>query len=238
MVKLASRGRRGRCSHGRIVSQLNRETCDEEWDHLWAQSDAWERVVSNETDLLSEESDHSWDLIQRAGKIAADDPTASFQLYLEAAEGGSTWSMVQVGWNYWTGTGVAADPDMALEYYHRAISAGSWMATLYYARLLAKLGHHDDCESTLNGGLASGFVPAYFWLGYLRYARSKTSLARREVRPLMEHAAAEGHPMAKLFLARWMALGHFGLHNIPRGWVSVVRMAIISASAERRASPA
>lgn len=146
--------------------------------------------------------------------------------------------MEKVGWHYWTGTGVAPDPDMALKYYHRAIGAGSWMATLYYARVLAELGHHDDCESTLNGGVASGFVPAYFWLGWCRYARSKTSLARREVRPLMKHAADKGHPMAKLFLARWMALGHLGLHNIPRGWVSVVRFAVSSASAERRTGPA
>lgn len=143
-----------------------------------------------------------------------------------------------VGCHYWSGTGVATDPDMALKYYHRAISAGSWMATLYYARLLAELGHHDDCESTLNGGVASGFAPAYFWLGWCRYARSKTSLVRREVRPLMEHAADKGHPMAKLILARWMALGHLGLHNIPRGWVSVVRFAAISASAERRTARA
>lgn len=215
-----------------------RETRDAEWDRLWAQSDAWERASSNQTELLSEESDQSWELIQHAGKVAEDDPAASFQLYLKAADGGSAWSMETVGWHYWTGTGIAADPDMALKYYHRAIGAGSWMATLYYARLLAELGHHDACESTLNDGVASGFIPAYFWLGWSRYMRSKSSLARREVRPLMEHAAEEGHPMAKFFLARWMARGYFGLHNIPRGWASVVRLAVSSAAADRPTAPA
>lgn len=220
-----------------MVSQLTCAKCDMEWDRLWAHSDAWERDISNETELLSEETDDSWDLIQRAGR-AGDDPAASFQLYLEAAEGGSAWSLERIGWHYWTGTGVAADPNMALKYYHRAIGAGSWMATLYYARLLAELGRHDDCETTLNGGVASGFVPSCFWLGWCRYARSKTPRTCREVRPLMEHAADQGHPMAKLFLARWMALGHLGLHNIPRGWMAVVRFAASPVFTERRTAPA
>ena len=214
------------------------EPCDEVWDRLWAQSDAWERTISNETQLLSEESDKSWDLIQRAHQRVEDDPTASFRLSLEAAEGGSIWSMEKVGWHYWTGTGVAADPYMALKYYHRSICGGSWMATIPYARLLAELGHHDDCESTLKDAVASGFVPAYFWLGWSRYALSKTSQARREVRPLIEYAANKGHPAAKLFLVRWMAIGHLGLHHIPRGWMLLVQFAVSSAFAERRSAPA
>ena len=131
-------------------------------------------------------------MIQRAAKIEDTDPPAAFQLYLEAAEAGSTWSLEKIGWHYWTGTGVAADPQMALEYYHRAICGGSWMATIYYARLLSELGHHDDCERTLENGVASDFVPAYFWLAWFRYQQSKTTNVRREVRPLVEYAAEKG----------------------------------------------
>lgn len=125
---------------------------------------------------------------------------------------------------------------MALEYYHRAISGGSWIATIHYARLLAELGHHDDCEQTLENGVASGFLPAYFWLAWFRYQRSKTAMVRREVRPLLAHAAERGHPEAKLLLARWMMLGKLRLRDIPLG----CRLAIEGALsfAFRRDQPA
>ena len=131
------------------VGKLTCKRCDQVWDRLWAQSDAWERTTSNETQLFSEETDQCRGLVQRGSEIEDEDPIGAFRLYLEAAECGSVWSMEKVGWHYWTGTGIAADPDMALQYYHRAIGGGSWMATISYAQLLAELGHHDDCESTL-----------------------------------------------------------------------------------------
>lgn len=172
------------------------------------------------------ESDQTWDMIQRAAKIEDSDGPAAFHLYLEAAEAGSTWSLYRVGWCYWTGTGVAADPWTALDYYHRAICGGSWMATIHYARLLAELGHHEDCERSLEDGVAYEFVSAYFWLAWFRYQRSRTSETCREVRPLLEYAAEKGHPGAKVVLAQWMAIGNFGLRNVPRGICLVVREAL------------
>ena len=197
--------------------------CDRVWDRIWAQTDSWERTASSETAPHPDESGRNRNLIERAGEIAEADPATSFRLYLEAAEGGSVWAMVCVGWHYWSGNGVAADPYAALEYYHRAIAGGSWMDTIYYARLLAELERHDDCERILNEGVALGFVPAYFWLGWTRCQRSNDPRVRTKVRPLMEHAADNGHPTAKLFLARWMALGHLRRRDVPRGWVLLVR---------------
>ncbi len=192
--------------------------CDRAWDRFWAYSDDWERSVSNRDQLLSEESEQSWDLIQRAAQLDDSSPAAAFQLSLEAVEAGSVWAMEKVAWHYWTGTGVAADPYAALEYYYRAICGGSWMATLHYARLLEELGHHDHWQETLETGVACDFVPAYFWLGWFRYQHSTTTTAREDVRPLLEYAAANGHPGAKVVLARWMMRGKFGLSEIPRGF--------------------
>lgn len=196
---------------------------DDFWKALWAHSDAWERSASNEDNLLSGESDHSWAIIRRANEIEDTDPTAAFQLYLQAVEAGSTWALARIGWDYWAGSGVAADPQMAMEYFYRAICGGSWMATIYYARLLSELGHHDECERTLEDGVAADFVPAYYWLAWFRYQRSKTTKVRRkEVRPLVEYAAERGHPGAKFMLAQWMWFGKFGLRYIPRGLRLVV----------------
>lgn len=111
------------------------------------------------------------------------------------------------------------------------------MATIYYARLLAELGHHDDCERTLENGVASDFVPSYFWLAWFRYQQSKTAKVRREVRPLLEHAAEKGHPEAKFLLARWMVLGKLGLRDIPRGFSLAVQGAV-SFAFRREHAPA
>lgn len=189
--------------------------CEKFWAVHHARSDEWERDASNESALFSEESDEARDLIKRAQD---SDPSLALQFYLRAADIGSIWSLEMIGWHYWTGTGVAADLYKALEYYHRAIGRGSWMATIYYARLLAELGHYDECEQTLAEGIASDFIPSYYWSAWYRYERSPTSKVCRDVRPLLEFAAEMGHPGAKITLSRWMMLGKLGFRDIPQGF--------------------
>lgn len=189
--------------------------CEKFWAAVYARIDEWERDASNESALFSEESDEAREQIERAQN---SDASSALQLYIDAAEAGSIWSLEMVGWHYWTGTGVAVDLYKALEYYHRAIGRGSWMATVYYARLLAEIGHYDDCEQTLANGIAADFVPSYYWSARFRYERSRNSNVCRDVRPLLEFAAGKGHPGAIALLARWMMVGKLGLHNIPKGF--------------------
>ena len=203
----------------RKASVLTCRFCDPFWEWFWKKSDAWEREHSNESDLWSKETQQSRELIEQASAIEETDP-AAFRLYVEAAEIGSAWSMGRLGWQYETGTAVAPYADKALEYYHRAICAGSWMATIHYARLLEKLGHHDHCDRVLKDGVASDFVPAYFWLARLRYKRSKNGKVCRDVRPFLEYAAIRGHPGARVTHAQWMIWGRLGLREIPRGFKS------------------
>jgi len=199
--------------------------CDRFWSQLWEQSHEWERAHSNESDLRSNESDRTCELIEEACAIDETDPEGAFRLYQQAAEEGSVWSLNRVGWHYQTGIGVAPDLHKSLEYYYRATCAGSWIATIYYARLLAELGHHDQSDRVLKDGIASDFLPAYFWLAWLRYERSKSRMVCREVRPFLEYAASQGHPEAQVTLARWMAIGKFGLREIPRGSKALFRLA-------------
>lgn len=196
------------------------------WDSVWSRTDAWERSVSNEDDLLSKENDRNWDLIQRAAQNEEGEADA-FKLYLEAAHAGSVWSQEQVGCRYWTGKGVAADRYLALDYYHSAICGGSWTATISYARLLAEVGRYDECDQVLNDGVSCGFAPSYFWLAWLRYSQLKTRRTRKEVRPLLEYAANQGHPYARLLLYRWMGLGKLSLRDVPVGLILLVREALL-----------
>ena len=202
--------------------------CDRFWDKLWERSDAWERKHSNVGNLWSGESDPNRDLINQACDLQEANPAGAFHLYVNAAKAGSVWAMERVGWHYHTGTGVAEDLDKAQDHYYRAACAGSWMATIYYARLLAEIGDHDRCDQVLKDGIAADFVPAYFWLAWLRYERAKSRNLCREVRPFLEYAASQGHPGAQITLARWMTVGKFGLGEIPRGLKAVARLALRS----------
>ena len=192
-------------------------TCDAIWQSHFAQSDAWERAQSNDDELWWADSDRNRALIEEAHALQPSDPEAAFRKRLEAAEAGSPWALQEVGWHYHTGTVVAADYEPAADHYHRAICAGSWMATILYARLLADHEHVDESEQVLQDGVALDFVPAYFWLARLRYERRPTRATCRAIRPLLDYAANQGHPGAKQMLGRLMAKGKFGILAIPNG---------------------
>ncbi|HEV7660504.1 MAG TPA: hypothetical protein VGO55_11730 [Allosphingosinicella sp.] len=200
----------------RWLGMESKLSCETLWAAHWNRSNAWERANSNQDELWWSDSGRNRALIEEARTHLDADPEAAFRMFLEAAEAGSA-AMEAVGWHYDTGTVVAADFDRAADYYHRAIGAGSWMATIGYARLLAEHGHFDACENVLRDGVRLDFVPAYFWLAWLRSERAPTRATCREIRPLLDHAAEQGHPGAMLTLARLMAKGRFGILAIPRG---------------------
>lgn len=192
--------------------------CEQFWQRVQQDSDAWERAHSDDSEMRLKESENNRATLDAAAAMSKTDP-AALQLYLEAAEAGSVFAMQRVGWQYWTGTGTVRDLAKAAEYYRRAIERGSWMATIHYARLLDQLGQFESCDQVLDDGIAAGFVPAYFWLAWLRYKRSKTRQTCREVRPLLEYAAKAGHPGARYRLSQWMLLGKFGALEIFRGFL-------------------
>lgn len=208
----------------RICARLRRwlgmETeldCDALWRSHLDQCEAWEQANSNQDELWWSESGRNRELIEQAWVLRNADPEAAFRMLLEAAEAGSAWAMQSVGSHYHTGTVVAADFDRAADYYRRAISAGSWRATIAYARLLAEQGHVEECEEILEDGVRQNFVPAYFWLARLRYDRSPSRATCHEIRPLLDYAAGQGHPGAKQTLGRLMVKGKFGFFAIGKG---------------------
>jgi hypothetical protein len=79
-------------------------------------------------------------------------------------------------------------------------------------------GDFDACEEVLQDGIASDFIPAYFWLARLRFLRSGDRKTCREIRPLLEYARDRGHPGATHLLAALMLLGRFGLRQVPGGF--------------------
>ncbi len=92
------------------------------------------------------------------------------------------------------------------------------MATRYYAQLLAKHQYFAECEAVLNDGVDQDWIPAFFWLADFRLRQSRSRKTYREIQPLLEYAAEQGHPWAQLLLARLMVKGKFGFGLMLRGY--------------------
>ena len=183
---------------------------------LWRAAHDWEEEYAADWEP-AEEDDEIRDRWEEAKALLDENPAAALAIHRELAEGGSPFSMLRAGWHHETGRGTEVDAAAAEDFYRRALCAGSWKGTLYYARLLFRRGAHDKWPSTLGDGVDKGFVPSFFWLAWYSYEHSPSARTAREVRHLLEAAGEAGHPGARLALARWTALGKFGLREIPRG---------------------
>lgn len=192
--------------------------------NLWKQSEKWESAHSNEYKLWSRASDQERERLDAAATLQTTDPEAAFRMYLDLADAGVVWAMQIVAHQYAWGTIVPNDFEQAQIYYCRAIEAGSWMATLRYAWLMARQGYFEESETVLQDGVNADFVPASYWLARCRYHQSSDRKTCRVIRPLLEHAVEAGHPGAALFLARLKARGKFGFREIPRGFKEMIQV--------------
>ena len=183
----------------------------------WRELSDWECAYLSETDGFGEEPESTIHLVKLASDLHDHDAASAFQLYREAAAAGSALAIEVLGWYHETGKVVPVDLAEAERTYHRAICAGSWSATLRYAKLLARREDLAGCESVLRDGAELEFIPAFFWLAWYRYKWRPTRATAREIAPLLEHADARGHPMARKFLGALMLRGKFGIRQIPNG---------------------
>ncbi len=185
------------------------------WGQTWAKLKAWEREHSNLAAIWDGE-DYK-DRIQEAFSLWPDDRRAAFQIYFELAELGSVWSMRELGRCYARGLGVAEDHEQAEVWLRRAADGGYQLAILSLADLSASSGDIPTAESILAKSVADGWTPACFWLARYRLKYSPTRSTYAAVRPLLDAAAQEGHPVARALLARYSMTGKFGIREIPAG---------------------
>ncbi len=182
---------------------------------LWDRSNKLERSTVNQLKMGGKEPDYAHAM--KVFEISQTDPETAHGMLIELAEQGSPWATEELAISYETGRGVALDLEQALQWYRRAVDAGSWPATIGYARILTKLGQHDRCDRFLSKNLDKGFVPAHFWLAWFRIKQDDSPKMYREIEPLLEYSANHGHLAAQRFYAIYMMRGKFGLRNIPRG---------------------
>lgn len=201
----------------RFCNWLCDRFCPPDTRDYWSLVYRWEEKYASQWEPWDENDDRRT-RASEAGRMVSALPQEALIALTELADNGSAYAMRWVAVLYGGGYGVARDDAAAEEYYRQALCAGSWMATLGYAKRLYARGAHDGWPNTLGDGVASGFVPAMFWLAWYRYQLHPTRMTAKAVRALLDDAARAGHPGATLVLARWTSQGKFGLRHIPRGF--------------------
>jgi len=192
------------------------------WGRIWAGAGEWDREHAN-SDELWRECDR--DALRQAHELyEAGDRAGAFQNWLDLAEQGSVWSMIEVGRCYEYGRGVPADPTMAENWYRRALAGGSQIAMLKCAKFAAQRGDYTAAREILQAGVDQDWVPAIFWFAWYCHKQSATGETYRAILPMLKDAARRGHPAARVILANFMVRGKFGRWRIPIGIRLVIRL--------------
>ena len=163
--------------------------------------------------------------ILRAESLRETDPAQSFEEYLALAEQGSVWSMVPVGIDFETGTGVSQNLEQAEAWYRRAYEHGSDYGLLDLGRLYRRSKRYAEAEAVFRTGTERGFAPAMFPLAWCCLMSAHWRQRREEALMLLERASTAGDLSARRFLGTAMARGWFGLSRIPAGFKLSSRVA-------------
>jgi len=202
----------------RMASKSRRPSGRKAISSVWAE---WDYVQANDwagrNDWIGPEGEAVAEDVKEAIALRASDPEKSLQALLAFAERGSVWSMIQVAHSYKVGWGTPVDPLREEDWYRRAFEAGSERALLDYGAILFSRGALDLAEAVYEAGAGKGWAPAMCHLARLRLKRPASREGHLAIYSLLESAREQGSPAALWFLARYMARGYFGVHNIPKG---------------------
>jgi TPR repeat protein len=176
---------------------------------------AWFDTQANNVAIMEREADPV--AISRAYDLLKTDPAESFRQFLALAEGGSVWSMANVGYLFQYGPGIAPDLVQAENWYLRAYQAGSDYALIWLGDLYQKSRRYEQAQAVFRTGVERSFVPAMFRLAWSYWSSPDWPQRRDEAMALLERGAAAGDFSAKRFLAAAKMRGRFGLRHIPDG---------------------
>lgn len=151
------------------------------------------------------------------------------QRWLTAAcESGHADALGAFGHAYEKGQGVAADREAALEYYDRAVAAGSKIAAFSKAQLMYKssseTGNTAAIRSLLIDAARAGVVPALRVIGYLAMQQEASAVLARAC---LHRAAAQGDPVSCFNLAWGLSQNRLGSyeHSEPAHWMTLAAQA-------------
>jgi TPR repeat protein len=186
----------------------------------WAQEadklrDAYLFYGLNNDAIFAAEADST--RLREIHEMSRGRPAEALAEFLPLAEGGSVWSMIQVGYAYEAGRGAPIDRVRAEEWYSKAYEGGSDFGLLRVAILAFRRGDIAKARTVLDVGVGQGLTRAMDYLAWVELRLSGKEETRRQARALYEQAIASGDFAARMSYARAMARGRFGWREIPKG---------------------
>lgn len=92
----------------------------------------------------------------------------AFPLYFDLASRGRVGCQRFVGWMYFVGEGVTQNYENAYKWFANAATRGDQEAMFGLGKTCLMLNRDDEALRWLNTACTGGFLPACFWLGWMR----------------------------------------------------------------------
>jgi len=185
---------------------------------LWDNVRRFDQDTSNSFDLWDKLPEEVQDQYCEGYDLWDTDPEGAFALFELSAANGNPSAMIAEAACCERGNGTAKDGKRAKQFFRDAVEAGSWHATIHYARFLERAGDQELAYLTLEDGVDAEYTAAYFWLAWLLYKAEPNRRMAREVFSMVEHAVAKGHPGGRWLKAKLLFKGHMGVMRVAEGY--------------------
>jgi hypothetical protein len=183
-------------------------------------NDRWAYSMANDAAVWDREVYQ--DRVAEASALLKEDPNEAFLRLRALAYEGSAWSMLILGWCFWTGTGALQNADEAEHWYSNSFDAGCQRALIDCGKVRSPHGYIQSLERLYATGAVSGWAPASLLLAKVRLKPFPASTsAVEEIRSLLLYAAGYGSPEAQWLLARLSSHGRFGLRYVLTGHLDI-----------------
>lgn len=179
--------------------------------------------------MVQESTEDDRARMRQANEMRDTDPARSFQEYRVLAEKGLPYAMLGLAFNYMKGLGTPVDCAQAEVWCRRAYDTGSGntkaMATYFLGWCYLKLNNYPKALEILSAGADMNYGPSIYRLAQMYRGGLGVEKQPDKIRVLNERAAALGHLLAKRDLALQLMSGRFGVGNIFKGFVLLLRFA-------------
>ena len=198
--------------------------CIQYREQFWKSVDKFEEAEADEFALWQRETDEQRANFDRICMLHSRDPQAAFDMAKRAADAGSVFAMKTLGYYYDTGFSCSKNFPKAQEYYLGAISAGSWIALLDYARMLEREEHSDLADYYIEQAIEADLAAGHYQKAKFSWNRAPSRQTAERIYPHLALAADKGHRGALLMIARLYLYGWCGLRGRFKGLRAFYRL--------------
>lgn len=161
-------------------------------------------------------SDEIIDVDRAYDALSAGDYSEAFNRfsYLATLDPGNIDILLNLGWLYQTGFGVAKNLNKSIECYEKAAEGGATLAHYYLGRLAKEEGRLDGAVKHFEIAAEKGYPSAAYWLGTMYLSGIGVKENKEKAKLHLKNASKNGHIFAKRDLALAEIKGSFGSRNL------------------------